>query len=356
MAEFNGKWKATITYEQGDVVMYNAGGTDTVFYRSLQNNNLGKNPKTQAAYWQSVTLGGETGTFTCEFGTGPDADRLAINGVVQGPHLTGPQGDTGNGVPLGTTHEGQIASFDANTQTWILSNAETAVANDIMVFDGAKYAPQSAIKDYCYMYTGSEAVAQDIKAADQFHAVVTANGTGAGQGFSFVNGATATVLSFADYSGTEAGTVKCTTTAPHGMLTGDIVTIVGTTNYNGAFEITKIDEDEFYFTDTWVANDAAGTVIAGECVVLDTGREGVYEFSLDIAYTATTGKVYEINLMNGTSRVAVIYTESDGKLKAASIKTILSAQTDDRFWVSVVGKTDATDITLTSYSLVGKLL
>lgn len=64
---------------------------------------------------------------------------------------------------------------------------------------------------------------------------------------------------FADYGSTVTGTVKATFTA-HGQSTNDYVTISGTTNYNGTFKITKIDDNNFYFTDTWVANDATGTL------------------------------------------------------------------------------------------------
>jgi hypothetical protein len=67
------------------------------------------------------------------------------------------------------------------------------------------------------------------------------------------------ISAFADYSGTVAGTVKCTTSTINNFVTGDIIVITGTTNYNGTFEVTVIDNDEFYFTDTWVADDATGT-------------------------------------------------------------------------------------------------
>jgi hypothetical protein len=36
------------------------------------------------------------------------------------------------------------------------------------------------------------------------------------------------------------------------------IRISGTTNYDGLYTITVIDVDNFYFTDTWVANDATG--------------------------------------------------------------------------------------------------
>jgi hypothetical protein len=66
------------------------------------------------------------------------------------------------------------------------------------------------------------------------------------------------ITAFADYGGTVLGTVKATSVG-HG-LTGTVtgIRISGTTNYNGLYTITVIDVDNFYFTDTWVTNDATG--------------------------------------------------------------------------------------------------
>jgi len=64
-----------------------------------------------------------------------------------------------------------------------------------------------------------------------------------------------------DYSGTEAGTVKVTAVA-HGLQTGASVTITDTTSYNGTFDITVIDVDNFYFTTAYVADETAGEVAA----------------------------------------------------------------------------------------------
>ena len=62
---------------------------------------------------------------------------------------------------------------------------------------------------------------------------------------------------FADAGGGEV----TVTAAAHGMVTDDICRISGTTSYNGIFKITKVDADNFKITDTWVADDATGTVI-----------------------------------------------------------------------------------------------
>jgi hypothetical protein len=37
------------------------------------------------------------------------------------------------------------------------------------------------------------------------------------------------------------------------------VTIAGTTNYNGTYDATLINANQYYITATWVADDAAGT-------------------------------------------------------------------------------------------------
>ena len=49
------------------------------------------------------------------------------------------------------------------------------------------------------------------------------------------------------------GKVRCTS-ASHGLVTGDVVTITGTIDYNGTFTVTKIDNNVFEITDTWVSD------------------------------------------------------------------------------------------------------
>lgn len=65
---------------------------------------------------------------------------------------------------------------------------------------------------------------------------------------------------FADYSATIGGAVLCTD-ASHGLLTGDEVTIAGTTNYNGTYQIVRVDGNTFYVfpQNGWKGDDATGT-------------------------------------------------------------------------------------------------
>ena len=67
------------------------------------------------------------------------------------------------------------------------------------------------------------------------------------------------IAACADYTGTVAGTVLVTSAA-HGLVTGDLATISGTTNYNSDYSITFVATNTFYIVEDFVADDATGTV------------------------------------------------------------------------------------------------
>ena len=67
---------------------------------------------------------------------------------------------------------------------------------------------------------------------------------------------TFSITAFADYSGTVPASVKVTA-ASHGLKTGEYVIITGTTNFNGTYQITYIDANNFYILTTWSSTDTA---------------------------------------------------------------------------------------------------
>lgn len=74
-----------------------------------------------------------------------------------------------------------------------------------------------------------------------------------------LNGTLGKIVAFSDYSGTVAGTVRATTAVAHGLPAGtSIISISGTTDYNGIFTVTYIDATSFYFTDTYVSAETYG--------------------------------------------------------------------------------------------------
>lgn len=67
------------------------------------------------------------------------------------------------------------------------------------------------------------------------------------------------ITAFADYSGTVSGTTSVTA-ASHNLISGDYCTIDDTSNYDDDYEVVRIDDDTFYIAETFVADDATGTV------------------------------------------------------------------------------------------------
>ena len=143
-------------------------------------------------------------------------------------------------VPTGTDRERIIYAVNNQIRLYSVTNGTDVLLRDVNTTDSKTLAFLSGVqmKKYGYFCIGDSTDSANL---------YKYSGTSSGA-FS----------AFADHSGTVAGTVKATDVA-HGMVTGNTVTIAGTTNYNGTFVITKVDADNFYFTDTWVANDATGT-------------------------------------------------------------------------------------------------
>lgn len=72
------------------------------------------------------------------------------------------------------------------------------------------------------------------------------------QGIVKVPATTNTISAFADATGGEVAA----TSDNHNLVVNDLVTIAGTSNYNGTFTVNDVpDADTFEFTDTFVATD-----------------------------------------------------------------------------------------------------
>jgi hypothetical protein len=71
------------------------------------------------------------------------------------------------------------------------------------------------------------------------------------------SGLTFPLTVFADHNGTYATSTKVTATG-HNFSTADIIQITGTVSYDGQWDITKIDANNFFIKTAFVADDAAG--------------------------------------------------------------------------------------------------
>jgi len=168
----------------------------------------------------------------------------------------------------------------------------TKTDNKLYFQDGAGSEHEIGETDTNYgeMYWDNNSTITVIETANTPILVNSAT-TGILNGWTYVAGSTSgnanAISVFADYSGTVAGTVLVTDTG-HGLVTGDIISIRGTTNYNGVFQITKVSDNTFYITDTWVANDATGDWDLGSYLLAGSGAVGKYRVTFSVSATVAS--------------------------------------------------------------------
>ena len=100
-------------------------------------------------------------------------------------------------------------------------------------------------------------------------------------------GSNGSISAFANYTTTVTGTVKATSES-HGLLTGDSITIADadTSAHNGTHTITRIDDNNFYFTATFGADSTASwssdNVINGLRITYHSKYEEVTDITNDL--------------------------------------------------------------------------
>jgi hypothetical protein len=107
-------------------------------------------------------------------------------------------------------------------------------------------------------------------------------------------GTTGAITAFADAGGGEVQV----TSAGHSISDGDYISITGTTNYNGLFQITYVDANNFKITVTWVSDDATGTWHHGAHLVVPDNGPGDYKYTWACSMTASAnGKVFVFTIV-----------------------------------------------------------
>lgn len=153
--------------------------------------------------------------------------------------------------------------------------------------------------------------------------------------FTFHAGSNGAITAFADYSGTVAGTVLITS-GTHGLSTGKIITIRGTTNYNGIFAVTVVSVDTFYITTTWVSND--GTSDWDQGASLACSMTGVYVcyWRMNTGPEAACVLTWTININTSPQSKSIAEKKmAVNDYDSCSSSCLLSINTGDVVWLSV---------------------
>ncbi|KKK88311.1 hypothetical protein LCGC14_2744430 [marine sediment metagenome] len=161
----------------------------------------------------------------------------------------------------------------------------TKTDNTLYFQDGAatEHKIMSVGVDLGEMYINNNAVATTIETAAVPIALRLFT-TGDVDDWTFDAGSTGAITAFANAGG---GSVRVTS-AGHSLATGEFVTIRGTTNYNGIFEITSFDASNFDIVDTWAADDGASDWDQASSLIAGSSATGTYIITWAMSATAAT--------------------------------------------------------------------
>jgi hypothetical protein len=201
-----------------------------------------------------------------------------------------------------------------------------------------------------YMYESNDTIT--IAVASKYHMMSNADWvTGSVEGWSFQDGTTGAIASFADYSGTVADTISATDVG-HGLVTGDDISIVGTTGgrlYDGVYTITRIDDDSFYFTNTnWVDTQTA-TWYEGAYLQASAGSAGLYILNWSVTFAsahASANRYTFKTYINSTAvdQAAAESTSAAAEFRSVSASAIVTITDGDRIYLAVQNITDTDNL------------
>lgn len=165
-------------------------------------------------------------------------------------------------------------------------------------------------------------------------------------GFTFDAGSTGPIASFTNAAG---GNVTVGDVA-HGLADGDIISITGTTNYNGVFVVQNKADDTFEITHTDDGDDGTGDWYQASALIVSALGEGVYMLIYSInAESGGANKEFEWHIYINENEQEVTHANQffAGSAREQSVggNGVLTLAVGDRVGLFVAGVTDGTDIT-----------
>jgi hypothetical protein len=217
------------------------------------------------------------------------------------------------------------------------------------------YTPYTSIGGIGGMYEYENATVMGIDQVNTYHPCWTA-GVVAGvlDGWSFLAGVSGTFTAVANAGG---GQVQITTSAPHGMTAGQVVTITSASDAGyrppnpQIFVIQSVGASTFNVVATFTST-ATGTYTRGACLTAGPRAAGKYEllWSLTAQAASGTNKQYKFepcqNAVNVDKGAAGQLMSSTGP-QCCSGGAFVTVSAGDVFTLLCNNQTDTTDITIT---------
>lgn len=202
-----------------------------------------------------------------------------------------------------------------------------------------------------YMHNSSDTIT--IETASEEH-MITGFSAGILNKWTFDAGSTGSISAYADYSGTVADAIIATDNA-HGLLTGDIVVIHGTSgpnDYDGLYAITKVSDNTFYFINAgWNADAGASTWTEGCHLDAGAGSAGIYRvlFSITAAAGGGANQNFHFHVYINAAhqdKLSAEMTPAGTAHQNCGASAFLTIAVGDRVFASVENETGAQNLAL----------
>lgn len=203
------------------------------------------------------------------------------------------------------------------------------------------------VSKYGEMYQFENTTITDIVDQSVYHSI-TNYIAGLLNGFTFKTGTSANILSIANYSGTVPGTVLITTSAAHGLLTGEPVTQVGTTDYNGTFIVTVVSATTYYITHAFTVT-RTGKVTRGSTLKANAGSAGTYRATFTAVLDMPSNKTYKAALQKNAlplNNIVSAQNLASNSISESSPEGLITVVDGDYIWLAIMNQTNDSDVTV----------
>ena len=120
------------------------------------------------------------------------------------------------------------------------------------------------------------------------------------------DGSSGSITAVANYVAGSHDNDILVTSADHGLITGDSITVAGTADYNGTVTVTKVDKDTFYYEENYTSSQT-GTWSATNVL---SGLRITYHSKYETVDAQTDDLKTDIGLDSGMHPYVVCYLKS----------------------------------------------
>ena len=317
------------------------------------------------SYWDGANKSSDVGSNYAIFKVSNLFRILYDSGVAKGAQISWNDGivlNTSGNVGIGAAPTANMDGLSIELGLLTLKERATPTAdnnygkiytksdNNLYFQDGAgnEHSVQLAAAEIAEMFMYESAGTITIDTTDEYH-LMSGYSAGVLEGWTFDAGSTGPIVSFA----TAGGNLINATDVGHGLVTGDEVSITGTSapnDYNGVYTVTRISDDIFQFTKTGFNLTTTATWTEGSYLQAGVDAAGDYLVNLSItAAGVNAAKNWKFEIfLNSTEadHIATEMTPSGTNHQNCGASGFVIIVAGDRIYVGMKNETDATDLEL----------